>query len=124
MVGLFSYPANFLPITSNFDGRTGFCGQANSAREASGGKPVIMLETGFQTAGLTRTQQGQADYVQAAVYATLRAGMQGLFLYQYLDNPEEAVRRERTFGLVNNDRQPKRAWGAYGEIIKTYGHQQ
>jgi hypothetical protein len=121
MVGLFSYPANFLPVTSNFDSLTGFCGQANTARKASGGKPVIMLETGFQTAGLGRTQQGQADYVQAAVYATLRAGMQGLFIYQYLDNPEEDLRREQTFGLVDNDRKPKRAWGAYGGLIKAYG---
>jgi len=120
MVGLFSYPANFLPITSNFDSRNGFCGQANTARKASGGKPVIMLETGFQTAGLVRTQQGQADYVQAAVYATLRAGMQGLFIYQYLDNPLETLRREQTFGLVDNDRKPKRAWGAYGDLIKAY----
>ncbi len=118
MVGLFSYPANFLPITQGFDNT--ICQTALTSRQNSGNKPVIWLETGFQTEGPGRTPQAQAQYVSSAARAALRAGLNGMFIYQYLDNPDEQLPRERSFGLFEADRTAKPAWAAYGAAISKY----
>jgi hypothetical protein len=107
-----------VPLSSGFDNI--ICQSVASARELSGNKPVIWLETGYQTIGKVRTPQQQAQYVVSASRAALRSGMEGLFIYQYLDNPDEKVARERHFGLLNEDRVAKPAWGTYGATIKSY----
>ncbi len=84
------------------------------AEEASG-KPVMIFETGFTTA--EGSPEDQANYVQTMSTAARRAGAEGIFFYQLLDNTDEVLPREEQFGLLNADRTPKPAWTRYGEVI-------
>jgi hypothetical protein len=118
IVGLYQYPALTVPVPVGFENQ--FCQSASNSRKASQNKPIMMLETGFQTSGVGRTAKAQAAYMATAARAALSAGMTGLFIYEYLDNPEESVKREQNFGLLKPDRSPKPAWTAYGEAIKKY----
>ncbi|MDY6944017.1 MAG: beta-galactosidase [Pseudomonadota bacterium] len=120
-VGLFTYPAFTSPDPSGFDDLV--AEQIAQAREASGGKPVIVMETGYQTPtpGPRRTEEKQAEYVVAMTQASIKAGATGIYFYQYLDNDDEWLPREEAFGLLNNDRTPKLAWERYGDVIRQNG---
>ncbi len=118
IMGLYSYPANFLPISRGFENST--CHSATVARQNNGNRPVIWIETGYQTTGSIRTPQQQAQYVSSVARAALRSGMRGVFIYEYLDNPQEKLTREQHFGLLQADRTPKPAWTTYGKLIAQY----
>jgi hypothetical protein len=124
-VGLYTYPSFNAGATP-----TGFekeiAGQIADAKKASSGKDVLIFETGYQTppdkpktpedeASLLR--EYQATYIETMVRAAADGGAKGVYFYQYLDNPDELIPRERAFGLVESDRTPKPAWTRYGEVI-------
>jgi len=125
-IGLYSYPsfnAGAEPI--GFESQV--AKQIKKARKASGGKPVFIFETGYQTPPdkpNTPIDEGkklldyQATYIETMVRAAIEGGAQGIYFYQYLDSPDEKISRERVFGLVFPDRTPKPAWLRYGEVIR------
>lgn len=118
-VGLYNYPSIAEPRTAGFDGN--FCLTSALARLVSGGKPVILLETGFRSEGAPgegRTVENQAAFLESAVMAAIRAGAVGFFWYEYLDNPGEPTERQRSSGLVEEDRSPKPSWAAYRQVIE------
>ena len=125
-IGLYSYPsfnAGAKPI--GFESQV--AKQIKKARKASGGKPVFIFETGYQTPPdkpNTPVDEGkklldyQAIYIETMVRAAIEGGAQGIYFYQYLDSPDEKIPREKVFGLVFPDRTPKPAWLRYGEVIR------
>lgn len=125
-VGLYTYPsfqAGAKPV--GFEGEV--AKQISDAKKASDGKHVLIFETGYQTPpdkALTPKKnegellrQNQATYIETMVRAASDGGADGVYFYQYLDNPDELIPRERVFGLVESDRTPKPAWIRYGEVI-------
>lgn len=112
-VGVHTYPVGFIPDLA-------LAGQIKEqivrAQRASGGRPVIILETGMHTETPPWTEALQADYIQAISEAAREGGAAGIFFYQYLDNPEE-LGREGHFGLLRADHSPKPAWERYRETI-------
>jgi exo-beta-1,3-glucanase (GH17 family) len=119
MVGMFDYPAYKLN-TSQDSLDSGLCGRVATVKQTSGGKPAIIMESGFETSDLQNEAQTQADYVTAITKSALHAGVGGVFFYEYLDNPQEVLPREQHFGLLQADRTPKPAWTDYGNLIKQY----
>ena len=120
-VGLYNYPSIAEPRTSGFDGS--FCVTSALARLVSGGRPVILLETGFRSEGAPgegRTLENQAAFLESAAAAAIRAGAVGFFWYEYLDNPGEPTERQRSSGLVEEDRSPKPSWAAYRRVIEQF----
>jgi hypothetical protein len=126
-VGLYSYPS-FNAGAPPVGFESSIATQITQAREASGGKEVLIFETGYQTpADQPSTpedegallKQNQATYIETMVRAAADGGATGVYFYQYLDNPEEKIPRERVFGLMEPDRTPKPAWTRYGEIIES-----
>ncbi|HBG50918.1 MAG TPA: hypothetical protein DDW89_03795 [Gammaproteobacteria bacterium] len=113
VVGIHTYPAGFVPDLALVDS---IKGQIARARQASGGRPILILETGMHTEKPPWTETLQADYLEAVSQASRQAGAIGIFFYQYLDNRNEAG-RERYFGLVTSDRTPKAAWQRYRSLI-------
>ncbi|MDY6941488.1 MAG: beta-galactosidase [Pseudomonadota bacterium] len=115
-VGVHTYPAGFIPepgLAKNV------IGQIERAQQASGGREVIILETGFHTEGGDWNVHAQAEYIEAMTRATIRAGAKGIFFYQLLDSPEETG-RERFFGLLTAEREPKPGWYRYGSVIENH----
>ncbi|MDY6943489.1 MAG: family 1 glycosylhydrolase [Pseudomonadota bacterium] len=118
-VGVYMYPAIGGPITEGFAGYV--CRVITQSRYASGGKPVIVLETGFKTGdGEGRTPEAQRLFLRNMAEYTLRAGAVGFFWYEYLDNPNESQPRQRHSGLLEEDRSPKLSWFEYERVIRQY----
>jgi len=119
MVGMFDYP--IYELNTNQDSLdNGLCGRVATVEQTSGGKPALIMESGYQTSNSRRTPQAQAGYVTAVTKSALHAGVGGVFFYEYLDNPQEFLPREQHFGLLQADRTPKPAWTDYGNLIKAY----
>jgi sugar phosphate isomerase/epimerase len=85
------------------------------------GKPVTILEAGLTSTDPHHNEQSQAIFMQRIVQAARDGGARGLFVYEYLDNPNEPDHPERGFGLMRPDRTPKPAWQAYGAAIAALG---
>ncbi len=119
MVGMFDYPSYKL-ISNQESLDNGLCGRVARVKQTSGGKPAIIMESGYETSNLESAAQTQADYVTAITRSALHAGVGGVFFYEYLDNPQEVLPREKNFGLLQADRTPKPAWTTYGDLIKQY----
>jgi hypothetical protein len=113
-IGVHTYPVGFIPDLSLTDN---IKDQIARAHRAGAGRPVVILETGMHTEAPPWTERLQADYLEAVSKASREAGAEGIFFYQYLDNPEEAG-REAHFGLLRADRSPKEAWTRYQSIIQ------
>lgn len=125
-VGLYSYPS-FNEGAEPVGFEVSVASQISAAHEASGGKPVLIFETGYQTSPddpNTAIDEGatllanQVTYIDTMTRAAIDGGAKGVYFYQYLDNPEEKIARERVFGLVYPDRTPKPAWGHYGDVVR------
>jgi hypothetical protein len=113
VVGLQSYP------TFIFDDPANAASTALEIRAAQQYRnEVVVIETGYHT--FHRSQEDQARYVEEMVSAVLRSGGDGVFFYEYMDNPDDYPEQEKHFGLVGHDRTPKKAWYEYGKIIETY----
>ena len=124
-VGLYSYPfamSSAEPVGSEEQ----VAAQIALAKQASGGKAVLIFETGYPTPRRNfwtlREQSAtarayQATYVQTMIQSAIDGGAMGIYFYQYLDNSNEWIPQERVFGLVEANRTPKPAWNRYGEII-------
>jgi hypothetical protein len=117
-IGVHTYPVGFIPDLGLTDR---IKDQIARAQRAGEGRPVLILETGLHTEVPPWTERLQADYLEAVSKASREAGAQGIFFYQYLDNPEEAG-REAHFGLFRADRSPKEAWARYQSIIRGDRH--
>ncbi|MDY6942896.1 MAG: beta-galactosidase [Pseudomonadota bacterium] len=124
-IGLYTYPVSFVPFVVEPDGfDEQIANEIALVKSVADGRDVILLETGYQTPtpGLGRTESLQARYIESIARSAVDGGAQGLFIYQYLDNPDEWLPREEAFGLVRADgeRTPKPAWIRYGEVIQAY----
>lgn len=91
--------------------------------QVSRGKPVLIMESGFHTGNsLTgedyNTEESQSEYIEMMSAVALDHNLMGVFIYEYLDGPEERGSREQNFGMMRQDRTPKAAWGVYGDIIE------
>jgi len=106
IVGLHYYPAVATLITEGFE--DDFCDLVTKAKSASGGKPVIFLETGFKSdGGEGHTPETQQLFLRNIAEYVQQAGAVGFFWYEYLDNPNEPHDRQRYSGLLEEDRSPK-----------------
>ena len=114
MVGLQTYLCRFMRQPRCFDAT------AEQIRRVSAlaGKPVVVLETGYTSADPGATEDKQARFIEGIVPAIREAGATGVFIYEYLENPNEPDATERGFGLVHPDRSPKPAWQSYGDVIR------
>jgi len=120
IVGVHMYPAVAKPVTGGF--ADDVCRVVWQSRNASGGKPVIFLETGFKSAGGEgHTPEAQRIFLRNMAEYVLESGAMGFFWYEYLDNPNEPDDRQRYSGLLEEDRTPKPAWSEYGSVIQQYG---
>lgn len=72
------------------------------------GYRVVVLETGLST--FYRSEEEQAEFVKNAIIASYNAGAEGVFVYTYKDNEEEANAKERSFGLIRSDGTEKQAF--------------
>ena len=124
IVGLHLYPA-FNPTKEGYAEK--FYETADKAirvaSQSSGGKPVLLMESGFHTGNsLTgedyNTEENQSLYIEMMSGFALDNKLMGIFIYEYLDGPEERGSREQNFGVMRQDRTPKPAWGVYGDIIE------
>lgn len=125
-VGLYSYPSfNAGAPAVGFEDL--IATQISDARQASGGKDVMIFETGYQTPPDdpqtpedegAQLRENQATYIETMVRSAIDGGAKGVYFYQYLDNPDELIPREEVFGLMEPDRTPKPAWTRYGNIIE------
>ena len=93
------------------------------ASRSSGGKPILIMETGFHASSdlvgdYKNTEENQSKYIEMMSNFALDNNLMGVFIYEYLDGPEERGSREQNFGVMRQDRTPKLAWGVYGDIIK------
>ncbi|HJO36652.1 MAG TPA: beta-galactosidase [Gammaproteobacteria bacterium] len=109
-VGLFHYPS-IIANQALLAPRLG--DMIRDVRSVANGRPVVVMETGYHTAGALRTEARQALYVWLAIQATAEAGGTGIFFYHYLENPDEPLDRQRAWGLVTLEREPKAGWLAY-----------
>lgn len=113
IIGLQSYPCLFLDSPENAASTAYEIRVAQNHRN-----DVIVLETGYHN--FHRTQEQQAQYIEEMVEAVLRAGGKGVLFYEYIDSPDEYPEQEKHFGLLENDRTPKKAWYRYGEVVEKY----
>jgi len=81
------------------------------------GKEVFVLETGMST--FNRCDGEQAEFINDAVTATFLSGGDGIFIYQYRDNPDEELGDEKHFGLIDENGNEKKSFFAYKEIIES-----
>lgn len=109
-VGLFHYPS-IIANQALLAPRLG--NMIREVRSVANDRPVVVMETGYHTAGILRTEARQALYVWLAIQATAEAGGTGIFFYHYLENPDEPLDRQRAWGLVTLERKPKAGWLAY-----------
>jgi hypothetical protein len=119
IVGLHMYPAVVQPVTEGF--ADDVCRAVQNSQKASGGKPVIFLETGFKSdGGEGHTLETQRIFLRNMAEYVLQSGAMGFFWYEYLDNPNEPHDRQRYSGLLEEDRTPKPAWAEFGGVIQQY----
>lgn len=86
------------------------------------GKEVVLLEVGYcPLQGAGYTPQRQADYLRSYIPLAIQGGAVGVFVYKYLASPDEPDPHDNDCALVNNDRTPKPAWFAYGNLIESLG---
>ncbi len=124
IVGLHLYPS-FNPTKEGYIKKFyEFSNEAiRVASRSSGGKPILIMETGFHASSdlvgdYKNTEENQSKYIEMMSKFALDNNLMGVFIYEYLDGPEERLSREQNFGVMRQDRTPKPAWGVYGDIIK------
>jgi hypothetical protein len=84
------------------------------------GKEVVLLEVGYcPLQGVGYTPQRQADYLRSYIPLAIQGGASGVFVYKYIASPDEPDPHDNDCALLNNDRTPKPAWFAYGDIIRS-----
>lgn len=84
------------------------------------GKEVVLLEVGYcPLFGVGYTPQRQADYLRSYIPLAIQGGAVGVFVYKYLASPDEPDSHDNDCALLNNDRTPKPAWFAYGDLIRS-----
>ena len=95
-------------------------------REPSGGKPMVMTETGYHNAvnmGATDhrpvSERAAATYIPRLFFEHFNRGFVRSYLYEFIDLYDDAGRdeRDKNFGLLRNDGSEKPAYKALENLI-------
>lgn len=91
----------------------------NTYRPPFAPKPMAATETGYSTFRDGQTEEIQAKYVPRLFAEYYRLGVRKTFLYEFVDEFEDAAggNREAHFGLLRRDLMPKPAYTAVKNMI-------